>query len=397
MGRTWLANLCWIVASVVCTYLACEAAVTAWFHFTGRGNSEWFFEESGRTVHFDAVSGYRLTAVPSRWTRITNGVVEYVGTLYGNNQGYPQAHDFTARRERPGQRRIAVLGDSFTAARFLAVNWPDRAEQELKRDGHPLELLNFSVDGGGLANWWSVLTRLVGPQGYELDGVVFAVFDNDLYRRFLFAEDRGYTSHMYGRTPNWDRAGLPQTFDDARRFLRTAAGSHIVSRAEFDAVLRGERPASVPRPPLRPVIARLVWHLLLDYFRPAKLPDRWDAGQLDMMLDIRQFLQERNIPAAVVYMPGREGLLKGAPQLERAARDFSSRIGAEFWDGTEPFHRTQPRQIRSYFFPYDAHWNQTGSDLFADFMARRLEQFARQPASPSAPPQILQGNAQHHQ
>ena len=368
-------NTCCVAGSLMGAYAVCETAVTAWFRWTGRGYSEWFFEESGRTVHFDPVSGYRLTQVPSRWARITSGVVEYTGTLYGNRQGFPHAHDYTVQRDPPDQRRIAVLGDSFTAARFLAVNWPDRAEQELARAGHPIELMNFSVDGGGLANWWSVLTRLIGPQGYQLDGVVFTVFDNDLYRRFLFAEDRGFSSHMYGRSPGWDRADLPGSLEDAQPRLRSAAGSHIVSSAEFDAVLRGRRPASVPRPALRPVIARLVWHLMLHYFHPVPLPDHWEAGQIAMMTDIRAFLEARRIPAVVIYLPSRAGLLQGAPGLERATRDFSSRIGAEFWDGAQPFRALPPRRIRSDFFPYDAHWNQSGSDLFATFIAPRLDEF----------------------
>jgi hypothetical protein len=385
MGRRWLVKACWIAASVACTYALWEIAITAWFRLAGLGDSEWFFEDSGRTVHFDPVSGYRLTTVPSRWARITNGVVEYVGTLYGNRQGYPHAHDFTIRREYPEQVRIAVLGDSFTAARFLQVNWPDRVEQEWKRGGHPIELMNFSIDGGGLANWWSVLRRLVDAQGYELDGVVFAVFDTDLFRRFLFAEDRGYRSHMYGRVPDWDRTAFPASFEDARRLLRTAAGSHIISSAEFDGLLRGKRPASVPRPPIRPVLARIVWHWMLGCLQPPKVPRAWSAGQIAMMADIHGFLAQRGIPAVVVYFPGRDGLIEGVPQLERAARDFSSRIGAEFWNGTEAFHTANAREIRRYFFPYDAHWNQMGSDRFADFMRRRLEQFGRHRASVRTP------------
>jgi hypothetical protein len=72
-------------------------------------------------------------------------------------------------------RRVAVFGDSFSAGQQSAVNWPDRAEDITRDTGTRVQFLNFSMDGAGLANWWSVLTKLVDRDNYDLDAVVFAV------------------------------------------------------------------------------------------------------------------------------------------------------------------------------------------------------------------------------
>ena len=39
--------------------------------------------------------------------------------------------------------------------------WPDAVEDRFRTMKQPVQLLNFAIDGGGLANWWSTLIRLV--------------------------------------------------------------------------------------------------------------------------------------------------------------------------------------------------------------------------------------------
>ena len=124
--------------------------------------SGWFFEDSHQTLHFDPVRGYNLTSTPSRIARVTLGQIEYIGELKGNSQGFPDRDDFGPGRSSAVHKRIAVFGDSMTAGQFLQQNWPDAVERIPRGSSIPVELLNFSVDGGGLANWWSILTRIVG-------------------------------------------------------------------------------------------------------------------------------------------------------------------------------------------------------------------------------------------
>src|SRR3972149_4582880 len=167
-GRNWIYmhryQMALSLITVVIAYVACEATTSALYFagVLGPPRVLYLYENLQETMHFDSIRGYRLERTPSRTARITNGIIEYIGQLQGNNMGFPDREDFTAKRLNLKGRRFAVFGDSFTE--------------------RPLELLNFSIDGGGLANWWSVLTRIVKAEGYEIDGVVFVVFPPDLLR-----------------------------------------------------------------------------------------------------------------------------------------------------------------------------------------------------------------------
>jgi len=94
--------------------------------------------------------------------------MEYVGHIRGNNQGFPDRDDFHPRRERADGARLAVMGDSFTSAQFIEMNWPDRVEERFAASGGRITLMNFAVDGAGLANWWSIPSGIIEPDGANL-------------------------------------------------------------------------------------------------------------------------------------------------------------------------------------------------------------------------------------
>ena len=166
------------------------------------------------------------------------------GISAATTRGFQIGTTCTRIDSNPASLRLAVFGDSFTAGQFLKINWPDLAEDLTRPTSQPLELLNFSVDGGGLANWWSVLTRMVQPQKYQLDGVVFAVFYGDLRRGFSITEYQGYTHPMFARVPSWNPQAFPLTPEQAQRYYEPAEPT-IVGRKEFDAFLAGTwRPIS---------------------------------------------------------------------------------------------------------------------------------------------------------
>jgi hypothetical protein len=142
-------KLTFAFATFFCFYVVLEviASTVAWVSWWD--TSLWLFEDSGRTLRFDPIHGYRLTGTPSRFLRKTNGLLEYVGTVRGNSEGFADRDDFGPKRSRAGVPRIAVFGDSFTAGQNLGQNWPDRAEDVARERGRPVELLNFAVSGGG--------------------------------------------------------------------------------------------------------------------------------------------------------------------------------------------------------------------------------------------------------
>lgn len=389
-GRRWLGGhknqLMLGVAATLVAYLVVECAASLLALRGGLGQrtkSLIVYENAGRTLHFDPIRGIRLEPVASRYARITDGTLEYIGHARGNNQGFPDRDDFQPGRSAPGRRRLAVFGDSFTAGQFLQVDWPDRVEDLTRETAAPLELLNFAIDGGGLGNWWSVLTRIVQADKYQIDGVVFAVFADDLRRGFSITEYRGYTHPMFARVPSWNPRDFPQTPAQAEGYYEPWIAT-IVGSPEFEAFLAGQWR---PRPRI-PFVAGLLWQ---DVLRPAfrrtemslrgvvEIESQWRAR----IEDIRGVLGSMNVPALVVYIPTREALIeKGASvEIEQDIRDFSRWIGAPCVNGGSAFEGRTPAQIRADWLPYDGHWGQGGSDRFAKFMVGTLTSWPEHPRS----------------
>ncbi len=340
-------------------------------------SSFWVFEESGKTVQFDPIIGLRYTTIPSRSARITNGQAEYVATFRGNTQGFPDQDDFVPER-REAAIRLAVLGDSFTAGEHLPVNWPERVEMLARVDAYPLELLNFSVSGGGLANWWSIVTRHVALQAYELDGLVFAVFEGDLRRSFSFSDHRGYRRHVFARSPSWNPSDWPKTLEEARNLLQELEG-FIVDAQTFERAIHGQWNPYLPRPWRLYATLRLQ-ELLQRYTGdavPARMPPRlpselpFQKGQLDLIGDIKRFLDERDLPVLIVTIPSREALLAQAPVPADSA-EFARLLGGTLVDGTAAFAGMTEAAVRGHWLPQDGHWAEAGSDRFAAWFYRYL-------------------------
>ena len=376
------------VLVVVGLYGICEIAVSTYVYLSS-GQSVWVAEDAGKTVQFDPVMGYKLTETPSRFTRITDGVLNYVGTFEGNAQGFPDRDDFPAERASPDQRVFAVFGDSFTAGNFLSRNWPDRAEDLLKLQGEDVALLNLSGDGWGLGNWASIIDGKLKQDPYELDGLIFAAWTGDLWRTFRYADYRGQKRRAAKNASGWRLEDRPKDLEEAMQTLDGAGPeqSWIVSSEEFDAVLRGKQLA---KPEWHFVIFDRVKSLLrpvVHQFRRTRDGADWaerqgcagesDPDRIALFDSIKRYAQDRDLPILVVYIWSREGLINGSVNTDlcrrETAREFADRIGAEFVDGGDAFAGISQDQLEQLWLPNDGHWGQGGSDVFADFMAKILD------------------------
>jgi hypothetical protein len=117
-------------ADFLLLYALVELLYSGYRYLTG-GSPDLFsvFEHPGETIKFDPVRGYYLTRTPSRIARVNFGKIEYQGSYQCNAQGFADRDDFNTKRSSASQRRIAVFGDSFTAAIMEPLNspdWPDR-------------------------------------------------------------------------------------------------------------------------------------------------------------------------------------------------------------------------------------------------------------------------------
>lgn len=355
-------------------------------------------QPTGADITFDPVRGYRLPATPTRIARITGRTVEYDHTFRGDNLGFPDRSDFHPQRTDDALR-FAVFGDSFTAGLFLDTAWPDRVEDLASEDGPPLELLNFACDGGGLANWWSVLTRLVEAEGYELDGVIFAVFWYNLDRRFTvwnFDDGRSY----FARSAEWYPDTWPRSAADLQD--RYTENAHLVDAATFEAALAGRWHPDLPRgrvPYLSRVLLnqlsnpRQLWWRTFAWLETSyptlaarlgsRQPRTFRPDQRALIEDIGRALRDMDVPALVALVPLRESLLHYHPtrRVPDDVRRFADLLDARFVDGCAAFEGLSARETRACWFPCDGHWNQQGSDRFAELMAREIRAWDPQRAA----------------
>lgn len=381
------------------TYAVVEVVMSSLYaHGMIEPESIWLQENTGNgsTIQFDPIRGYRLSTIPSRMVVVaSNGTVESVGTVRGNNEGFPDRDDISPRRSHPDTKRFAVFGDSFTAAQFMSQNWPDLAE-DLSRDSHsPLELLNFSVDGGGIVNWWSVLTRFVEPNGYEIDGVIFAVCCGDLKRGFAIWDDGGTFSGsdempgmVFGRVPTFNPTRLPATFEEALPHVWPLSPWKTISSLQLDQLLQGDYRVPFQRPFKLYIAQRvqgIVGRFMNVYFSwnqvdnlkessqplPFNASPTFDAGRKRLVDDIRRFLRSKRIPSLVVHVPTREVLLEGTGPPEDP-KNFAAALQADFVDGSFAFKELTQREIKAAWLPYDGHWGEGASNLFAQFMVKVL-------------------------
>jgi len=387
----WKKKLLFPVILILVPYLVMETIVSTLGWFSWWGSSIVILEDTRRTVQFDPIRGYRVTTTPARSARITDGKIEFVGTLRGNAQGFFGWQDIGPKRENAYLRRIAIFGDSFTEGHYLGQCWPDRAQDLTRERGVPVQFLNFAQTGAGLANWWSVLTKIVEAENYEIDGVVFAVWEGDLRRRFTVwtpSDSRDSSPRMlFGRCTSWDPRTYPETLEAARPFLREE-DRYLLSSEEFEGALQGQWPPSISRS-FQPFLASRVWHLVSSRLgpKPEPLPRGAGGSNAKLVGDIRRYLDSKHLPVLVAHLPVRERLFAqghGTTDLFEETRDFARALSATFVDASELFAGMNRREIQGFFLPHDNHWNQKGSDRFAQFMVEHLDVFGAKAGSANA-------------
>ncbi|MGB5408654.1 MAG: SGNH/GDSL hydrolase family protein [Thiogranum sp.] len=355
--------------------------------------SFFVFEESSKTVHFDPVLGYRFTPVPSRFTEITFGRPEFLASFSGNSQGFNAPYDFIPQRTDPDTFRIAVFGDSFTAAEYLSKSWPTVVEDLARKDGPDLELLNFSISGAGLANWWSILKGLVEAEDYDVDALLFAVFHGDLGRGFSVADHRNTDRHRFGRVPSWDPATWPQTLNEAQQYMEDLRG-FVVDDDRYEQAINGDWNPDLPRP-WKPYLSQWLLRLVKSVGKDEPIALQKDAaphrefnpGQLILIENIYDYASRNQLPVMVVRLPSRPELLSRLPPPSDVG-NFSEQLQAMFVDGAQAFSDLSEAEVRAHWLPYDGHWAQKGSDRFAEFMYRQIEHWIRKTPRPQQEPKI---------
>jgi len=377
------------IVSIALTYAIAEGVATALY---ARGVLEpvpiWMHERTdpAGNLRFDPIRGAWLSSTPARIACFASDdrEIETRGSYFGNNEGFPDRDDFYPERREPGTVRLAVFGDSFSHGQYFEMNWPDRGERLARSAGRKLELLNFSLDGAGLVNWASVLERFVAPKGYELDGVIFAVWGDDLDRHFTWWDDRPREHKselqrvLLGQSRNYNLDRTPNGIVAGNPYVRW----YVVTPEQLDRAIAGQWLPEVRRP-----ARAFFWNRAKKWVAEhqtesappyvyGKAPN-FNAGQRGLMQRTRLALNQLHLPVLVVRVPNRIE----HPSWQGDAERFAELLGARYLDGGAAFEGLSGDDFDALWLRVDGHWSQRGSDLFAELMVGAL---ANWPSTPIA-------------
>lgn len=369
-SKFFLYSIYLIISSYVVTEIIFTFAIVKGYLKTQQ--QEICMVDTGKPVSFNSVTGYSISQTTTPFAQFSENKVVYVSEFQGNSDGFLDSCEFTRQRTEPGEIRVGVFGDSFTSAPYLMTNFTERCEDLFLRDGRNLNLMNFGVDGSGIATWWSIVTRYLKKENFELDLLIFAVYGDDLDRSFHMRDTySGYIWNGYEPILHempWDIEKWPKSPDEARnRMYRDAM---LVTQERFNQAVSEKRFLPV-RPYLAKFIRTTFQYMQLIFHLSLAKKDQNEAVKLRMWDDIAKYADEMNIPVIVVRIPD-EFLLQNPSESPDIVK-FANHIGASYWDGVEAFPKVNaPDGYSKYFLYNDNHWNQQGSDLFAGYLFQEL-------------------------
>jgi len=377
--------------SVIITYICIEVSYS-YYSAVIQSRSFYAFEEPANLA-FDPVMGYKYTSRPAKMACVLFDEIQWSVTLKGNNYGFPDADDFSPHRTKAG-RRVLVLGDSFTGQPVCDELWPDYVEKLAARDGRGLELLSLAAGGYGVPNWTSLLENLVIRENWDIDEVVFAVYEgDDLERTFMFGGRCG-GSPVLAHLDKWT---IPSPADDAmpaftadpKNFV-PGENALVLSKVEYERFLRRGRPDRYPRRAERPHLARLylfdtvqrlsegISARLKAYIRADSRLSPEGSPRLRLTEEMRPIYDRLKAavsrigkPVKVIYIPYKPEIVADDGYLGYdRVQDFAAFLGAELHDARNAFRPLSRRERMACFFHIDAHWNQGGTRLFGHYVYR---------------------------
>ena len=97
--------------------------------------------------------------------------------------------------------------------------------------------------------------------------------------------------------------------------------------------------------------------------------DSLSEKQRTMINKIREFKINRRIPIIVIDIPTKKQLLEKNFDTHVGTPEFLELVDADYYFNFPEiaYSSASSDEINDNFFPYDGHWNQKGSDKFADF------------------------------
>lgn len=267
----------------------------------------------------------------------------------------------------------------------------------LEKDSLEFEVYSFAIDGGGLANWHSIMFEEILPY-YDFDVLVIASFVDNLKRDFSIfhmTKDGGFFTRVPSR-PHSFQNFQTTVFPYMKKLYSVTSDEHIDSTI-FSLTL-AKRPLW-KMPSFRSTLAITIiesskifyWNMIRRYISGAptldskaegkitwaKLKERYGMEKLEMLSQIINACKERSVPVIIASVPSLSGIIqsKNHRMLHQAELTWiSDYYGVHYFDGYALFNGfSKDKLIQEYWLRYDAHWEQRGSDFFARGISEFLQ------------------------
>ena len=342
-------------------------------------NSAPYFSKACCKV--DSISGFRWIDNGAITLKVCRGEVVFKQLIKPNNAGFISPSEFEPKKKDTTVFRWLVFGDSFTDGYFLRQNWPSRLDSAFRSDQRRIEIHSFALNGSGIKTWARVLDWL-DKTNYQYDGVIIACFGNDLSRDdFIMYHSGPYC--YYG----WGNLNKPTSL--ARERLILEAGS-IESANQL---LSGNN-ASPKFQLLLPYYSKILFKegeqlfVLRSQYR--QLFEKYISSENDPKIISRESLaikygtekmaivenmlsscSQKKKKVILATIPEKMGLTiykqEKDIQLNLEMRWLATENNMTFFDGYRSLMSNQ--KAGEMFLRHDGHWNQFGSDCFANHIS----------------------------
>lgn len=318
--------------------------------------------------------------------KICRGQIIFDQEIKPNDAGYISPSAFAPQKKDSSVFRWLVFGDSFTDGYFLETNWPSRVDSLFKSQGRSIEIHSFALNGSGIKTWARILDRL-NKMHYEYDGVIIACFGNDLSREDFVMEHSGQNCYF-----GWQ--DLNGKYDSTR--IQTEPDiidSAIIQNAS--KIVEGKY-ASCCHQLLLPYYIRILYkevrqifvlksqskELGYTYIFADKNHKNTDSlrmlekyGKEKMMIIDNMLLSciKNKKCLLLASIPDKGGLsiykAQDDIQLNIELKWLALKYKSAFFDGYSISKKTGQKEL---FLNYDGHWNQDGSDVFAQKISEAI-------------------------
>lgn len=409
LGFGWMysyaihSNLFWIGVSVLFlglflvyrigkkgTNLSILISFTVFAYLTGEGITYLITPSIGVSgfnqacTEFDPIRGYRWLGSDIRNFKTHQNEVVYDNHFYPNNQGWIMEQEYTYKKKDSTKTRWMMLGDSFVAGIMLETNLPNRAQQILNDslgEGE-VELYSFGVDGGGIMNWYNVFFKEIIPN-YEFDGLIIAPYADNLYRDFMvmLLKENGFMGRI--DVVDWSEGDSIHRED----FKALKPYDNIYTDVEIDQLLLNH--SKEFDWPFKKNLLRLMKSLK----SPSKSSEVIELNSMEELNRKMGSKKSKQLDEIITWckLQNKELVLASIPSIFELKNELQGKqnhhrkemgiIAVEYqidyFDGYSVYKELNEEELNTHWLKFDAHWNQKGSDRYAESFAKYLMNYQK--------------------